>query len=134
MSAPARTSHSFAQRMLLAGLMLCVLLAQSLSLAHRTLHHDLRMLAHAHEEQHATHAHEADCDHGLFSRLFASHEEGDEACRVLDGASSDVGQIPALALAHTALNALYLIAISEQIADRLPHSGFEARAPPARSL
>ena len=34
---------SLVQRIVLTGLLLCMVLAQGLSLAHRTQHHDLRM-------------------------------------------------------------------------------------------
>ncbi len=134
MRALPRTSLPFAQRIVLAGLLLCLALAQSLSLAHRALHPDVRMLAYAHEEQHATHAHGQDCDHGIFSRLFASHEEGDESCRLLDGANGDSDQNSVPALAPPQFSALYWVAIGVRSASFQTTSVFEARAPPALSL
>jgi hypothetical protein len=121
---------TLAQRIALAGLLLCLALAQSLSLAHRTLHHDLRMLAHAHEEQQAAHAHGDDCNHGVFSRLFASHDAGDESCRVLDGANADSDRNAAPALVHPVFHAIYIIANGALSASLKPVAGFKARAPP----
>jgi hypothetical protein len=131
----SRTQMTLAQRLMLAGLMLCMALAQSLSLAHRTLHHDLRMLAHSHEEQHAgDHPHGKDCDHGVFNRLFAGHEEGDESCRVLDGSTS---YLEAFSPAAGILSALYAPVLVASVALSLAAWRaplFEARGPPALSL
>ena len=121
--------------MVLGALLLCMALAQSLSLAHRTLHHDLRMLAHSYEEQHAaSHDHGQECDHGIFSRLFASHEEGDESCRVFDGGISNLDAFSPPARIFTALSAHFLIALSERTSAAWQAPLFEARAPPALSL
>ena len=124
-----------AQRLVLAGLLLCVALAQSLSFAHRALHHDVRMLAHTHEEQYAmAHGHGADCDHGIFHRLFASHEEGDESCRLIDGASAFLDINSHLAGVLPALYAPVLVAldVAAMAAWRAPL--FEARGPPSLPL
>jgi hypothetical protein len=121
--------------MVLGALLLCMALAQSLSLAHRTLHHDLRMLAHSYEEQHAaSHDHGQECNHGIFSRLFASHEEGDESCRVFDGGTSHLEVFSPPAGIFTAPNAHVLIALSERTLAAWQAPLFEARAPPALSL
>ncbi len=126
---------NLAQRLVLGGLLLCMAVAQSLSFAHRTLHHDVRMLAYAHEEQHAhTHAHGADCDHGVFSRLFAGHEEGDESCRVMDGSTSSIDVSSPLAGVVPALHAHVFIALSEQTFAAWQKPLFEARGPPVLSL
>jgi hypothetical protein len=131
-------SHSqmnLAQRLVLAGLLLCMALAQSLSLAHRALHHDVRMLAYSYEEQHAgSHEHGKDCDHGALSRLFAGHEEGDESCRVLDGSTSFLEAFSPVAGILPALYAPVLVAsVALSLAAwRAPL--FEARGPPALSL
>ena len=133
---------SVAQRMAVAMLLLCMALAQSLSLAHRTLHHDLRMLAHTHEEQllanesaHASAAgHSSDCDHGFFSRLFADHEEGEETCRLMQGASSFLGLNSPPALIFPAQGAHLFIATSAPALAAWQAPLFEARGPPAHSL
>ncbi len=126
---------NLAQRLVLGGLLLCMAVAQSLSFAHRTLHHDVRMLAYAHDEQHAhTHAHGADCDHGVFSRLFASHEEGDESCRVMDGGTSSLDAFSPFSFVIPALYAHVLIALSERTLAAWQEPLFEARGPPALSL
>ncbi len=124
-----------AQHIVLAGLLLCMALAQSLSFAHRTLHHDVRMLAHAHQEVHAdVHGHGADCDHGAFSRLFASHEEGDEACRLIDGASGFLGFNSLIPGILPALYAHVLIAFDAAAMAAWQAPLFEARGPPSLSL
>lgn len=129
---------NLAQRIVLAGLLLCIALAQSLSFAHRTLHHDVRMLAHAHEEHQTAHGHihdqESDCDHGIFSRLFASHEEGDESCRVLDGASAFLDINSHLAGVLPALYAPVLVAFDAAATAVWRAPLFEARGPPSLSL
>jgi hypothetical protein len=142
MLSKSQATLSFAQRMVLLGLLLCMALAQSLSVAHRTLHHDVRMLAHAHEEQTAErnsahqHAHLSgeDCDHGIFSRLFASHDEGDESCRVMQAASAHVELNSPLPGVFIALNAHVFIAIVAQALGSWQAPLFEARGPPAVSL
>jgi hypothetical protein len=142
MLSKSQATLSFAQRMVLLGLLLCMALAQSLSVAHRTLHHDVRMLAHAHEEQTAElnsayqHAHTngEDCDHGIFSRLFASHDEGDESCRVMQAASAHVELNSPLTGVFIALNAHVFIAIVAQALGSWQAPLFEARGPPAVSL
>ncbi len=121
------------QRLLLIGLVLCMGLAQSIAVAHRALHPDVRMLAHTHEENHA-HSHQAECDHGWLSKLFASHEEGDENCRLMDGASSSDMLFGALAGIPYALNAHLFIAIWQTERAAWAALGFEARGPPALSL
>ncbi len=153
------SSHSplnLAQRMLLLGLLLCMALAQSLSVAHRTLHHDVQMLAYAHEHEEQTaeqnlahgdahlqshlhthqHAHASgqDCDHGIFSRLFASHEEGDESCRVMQAASAHLELNSPLPGILIALNAHVFIASVAQALGSWQAPLFEARGPPAVSL
>jgi hypothetical protein len=131
----SRPQMNLAQRLVLAGLLLCMALAQSLSLAHRALHHDVRMLAYGYEEQHAgTHDHGKECDHSIFSRLFAGHEEGDEGCRVLDGSTSFLEAFSPIAGILPALHAPVLVAsIAISLAAwRAPL--FEARGPPAHSL
>ena len=125
---------NLAQRFMLAGLLLCMALAQSLSFAHRTLHHDVRMLAHAHEEQLTVHGHGTDCDHGVFHRLFASHEEGDETCRVLDGASAFLDTNNLLAGVLPALYAPVLVAFDAAAMAAWRAPLFEARGPPSLSL
>jgi hypothetical protein len=128
-------SMSLAQRLVLGALLLCMALAQSLSIAHHTLHHDVRMLAHSYEEQHTDgQGHVKDCDHGALSRLFAGHEEGDESCRVLDGSTS---YLEAFGPAAGILPALYAPVLVSSVvrtlaAWRAPL--FEARGPPANSL
>ena len=130
-----RSQRSLAQRIVLAGLLLCMALAQSLSFAHRALHHDVRMLAHAHEEQHAAiHGHGVDCDHGVFSRLFAGHEEGDESCRLIDGATVFLGLSSPLSAALSAPNAHVLIASNAAALAAWRAPLFEARGPPVSSL
>ena len=132
---------SLAKRIVLAGLLLCMALAQSLSFAHRALHHDVRMLAHAHEHEvlHVeqsgeAHAHGAACDHGIFNRLFAGHEEGDETCRVIDSAYTFLDTNSLLAPVFTAQSAHLFIAFdaASRAAWRAPL--FEARGPPLPSL
>ncbi len=125
---------SLARRIALAGLLLCMALAQSLGLAHRSLHADLRMLAHTHEEQLAAHGHAEDCDHGAFSRLFASHDEGDETCRVMDGAGTIFNLNSLLAVILPALYAHVLIAMSACALAAWQAPLFEARGPPSLSL
>jgi hypothetical protein len=126
---------SLAQRIVLAGLLLCMALAQSLSLAHRTLHHDVRMLAHSYEEQHVEqHGHDADCDHGIFSRLFAGHEAGDESCRVLDGSTASLEVFSPVAGVFTALAAHVLTALGDNALAAWQAPLFEARGPPTHSL
>jgi hypothetical protein len=134
---PSTPALSFAQRIALAGLLLCVALVQSITLAHRALHHDVRMLAHTYEEQHADHhASGADCvhEHGLWSRLFASHEQGDESCRLLDAANPffDHNQPPALVF--PAPSAHVFIAFNASLLSAWQAALFEARAPPVLSL
>lgn len=133
---------NLAQRFVLAGLLLCMVLAQSLSFAHRTLHHDMRMLAHAHEngrtalqvghghDQTVEHGHGTDCDHGIFSRLFASHEDGDETCRLIDGASAflDINGHTAGVLSARYAPVLVAFDAAAMAAWRAPL--FEARGPP----
>jgi hypothetical protein len=142
MLSKSQATLSFAQRMVLLGLLLCMALAQSLSVAHRTLHHDVRMLAHAHDEQTAErnsahqHAHTSgeDCDHGIFSRLFASHDEGDESCRVMQAASAHLELNSPLPGVFIVLNAHVFIAIFAQALGSWQAPLFEARGPPAVSL
>ena len=130
-----RSQRSLAQRIVLAGLLLCMALAQSLSFAHRALHHDVRMLAHGHEEQHAAdHGHGADCDHGVFSRLFAGHEEGDESCRLIDGTTAYLALNSPLSAVLSAPNAHVLIASSAAALAAWRAPLFEARGPPVFSL
>lgn len=131
----SRVSRPLAQRLALATLLLCMALAQSLSLAHRALHHDVRMLAYAYEEQHAqTHAHDAHCDHGSWSRLFAGHEEGDEACRLIDGSGTFFGLESPPALIFPALFAHVFIANGVMALAAWQAPLFEARGPPVFSL
>ena len=135
MSLPKHSPLHFAQRIVLAGLLLCLALAQSLSFAHRTLHHDARMLAYAHEEKHSSHHdHSADCDHGALSRLFASHEEGDEACRLLDGASGFLGLNSPIPSILPAQYAPVLVAHDAAASAAWQAPLFEARGPPTLSL
>lgn len=121
------------QRVFLCGLVLCMGLAQSVTVAHRTLHHDVRMLAHTHEEHHA-HSHEAACDHGWLIELFASHEEGDENCRVMDGASGFDVLFTALISIGYAQNAIIYIATWQTVRAAWAALLFEARGPPLFSL
>ena len=121
------------QRLLLVGLVLCMGLAQSIAVAHRALHHDVRMLAHLHEGNHA-HAHQTDCDHGWLGKLFASHEEGDESCRLIDGASGFDMLFGAVAVMEYAPNAHLFIAAWQTQRAAWAALGFEARGPPALSL
>lgn len=133
----SRVSRPLAQRLALATLLLCMALAQSLSLAHRALHHDVRMLAYAYEEQHAqthAHAHDAHCDHGSWSRLFAGHEEGDEACRLIDGFGAFFGLEGPPALVFPALFAHVFIANGVMALAAWQAPLFEARGPPVFSL
>ncbi len=124
-----------AQRLVLGALLLCMALAQSLSFAHRTLHHDVRMLAHTHEEQYAkAHGHSTDCDHGIFHRLFASHEAGDESCRLIDGASAFLDTNNHSAGVVSALYAPVLIAFDAAAMAAWRAPLFEARGPPSLSL
>jgi hypothetical protein len=135
MKALSRSQLSLTQRTVLAGLLLCMALAQSLSLAHRTLHHDVRMLAYSFEEQHVSaHGHGADCDHGVFNRLFASHEDGDESCRVLDGSTSFLEAFSPIAGVLPALYAPVLVASIAHALAAWQAPLFEARGPPAHSL
>ncbi len=138
-----QSSLHLAQRIMLAGLLLCMAFAQSLSFAHRALHHDVRTLAHAHEErysgQHAqqlagAHGHGDDCHHGVFSRLFAHHEEGDETCRLTDGATAFLGLNSPLAGVFAAPNAPVLIAFDTAALAAWRAPLFEARGPPVLSL
>ncbi len=134
MNIASRSQMSLPQRIALLGLLLCMALAQSLGLAHRSVHADVRMLAHTHEEQLAAHGHAEDCDHGVISRLFASHEEGDETCRVMDGAGTIFGinSLPAVIL--PALYAHILIAVGDSTLAAWQAPLFEARGPPVLSL
>jgi hypothetical protein len=126
---------NLAQRIVLAGLLLCMALAQSLSVTHRTLHSDVRMLAHAYEEQHTGHpAHGADCDHGIFSRLFAGHESGDESCQLIDGSSSFSELFHPIAGVLPALYAHVLVASIAHARAAWQAPLFEARGPPMLSL
>jgi hypothetical protein len=142
MTTARRSQMSLAQRIALALLLLCMALAQSLGLAHRSLHADARLLAHTFEAQQAlVHVdsagnadHAADCDHGLFSRLFAGHEEGDETCRVMDGASAFLGLNSPLAGILPALYAHVLIAGGAYSLAAWQAPLFEARGPPLPSL
>lgn len=135
MQSASRSQMHLAQRIVLAGLLLCMILAQSLSLAHRTLHHDVRMLAHAYEELHAgSHDHGQDCDHGVFSRLFASHEDGDETCRLIDGSTSYLEAFSPLAGILTAVYAPILVASIAHTLAAWQAPLFEARGPPTFSL
>ena len=126
-----------AQRILLAGLLLCMALAQSLSFAHRTLHQDVRMLAHAHQAGYAeshSHDHGTECDHDMFGRLFAGHEEGDETCRLIDGATAFLELNSPLSSVLFAPNAHVLIASNAAALAAWRAPLFEARGPPAFSL
>jgi hypothetical protein len=135
MKLASRAHLNLAQRIVLAGLLLCMALAQSLSLAHRALHHDVRMLAHSYEEQHAgSHDHGKECDHGALSRLFAGHEEGDESCRVLDGSTASLEVFSPVAGVFTALAAHVLIALGDNALAAWQAPLFEARGPPLHSL
>lgn len=135
MTANSRPQLNLAQRIALAGLLLCMALAQSLALAHRTLHHDVRMLAYAHQEQHtAAHGYGADCDHGVFSRLFSDHDDGDESCRVLDGGTSSLEVFSPIAGVFIALNAHIFVAFGARSLAAWQAPLFEARGPPAHSL
>jgi hypothetical protein len=135
MLSQSRPQLNLAQRLVLAGLLLCMALAQSLSLAHRSLHHDVRMLAYSYEEQHAgSHDHGKDCEHGALSRLFAGHEEGDESCRVLDGSTASLEVFSPAAGVIPALYAHVFIALSERTLAAWQAPLFEARGPPALSL
>ena len=130
-----RSQLNLPQRIVLVGLLLCMALAQSLSFAHRALHQDVRMLAHTHEEQHASdHGHGADCDHGVFSRLFASHEEGDETCRLIDGATAFLALNSPLVVALPAPSDHVLIASNAAALAAWRAPLFEARGPPQVSL
>lgn len=134
-----RQPLNLVQRIVLAGLLLCMALAQSLSFAHRALHHDVRMLAHAYEEQHAeqhaqAHGHGADCDHGIFGRLFASHEEGDETCRVIDGANAFLDLNSHIAGVFAVRYAPVLVAFDAAARAAWQEPLFEARGPPVHSL
>ncbi len=128
---------SLVQRIVLTGLLLCMVLAQGLSLAHRTQHHDLRMPVHAHERQHGG-QHEADhndCDgDGAFSHLFSSHEEGDETCRVIDGSTTFLEVFSSLAAILPALYAPVLVASVAHALAAWRAPLFEARGPPVHSL
>jgi hypothetical protein len=138
---PSAPSLSLVQRIALAAVLLCLALGQSLSFAHRALHHDVRMLAFAHEEAHAS-AHEeqakagAECEHahGLWNRLFAGHEHGDESCRLLDASNTFLDQNQPPALVFPALSAHVLIAYQTGWLSAWQAPLFEARAPPALSL
>jgi hypothetical protein len=135
MLARSRSQMNLSQRVVLAGLLLCLALAQSLSLAHRTLHHDVRMLAHMYEEQQAqSHDHGQDCDHGVLNRLFAGHEEGDESCRVWDGSTSSLNGFSPIAGVFPALAAHVFIAFGETTLAAWRSPLFEARGPPVHSL
>ncbi|MFM7332346.1 MAG: hypothetical protein ACKO1L_11930 [Brachymonas sp.] len=129
---------SLIQRAVLVGLVLCMALAQSISITHRTLHHEVRLLAYAYEEQQLehshSHAHGADCDHGLFSRWFAGHEQGDESCRVIDGSDSYSNAFSHFAGVFPALFAHVFIASIANSLAAWQAPLFEARGPPARSL
>ncbi len=134
MQTSKRSQLNLPQRIVLAGLLLCMALAQSLSFAHRALHHDVRMLSHAHEEQIAAHGHSADCDHGIFNRLFAGHEEGDETCRMLDGSTSSLDGFSAVVVILPALHAHVLIAFDAAAMAAWRAPLFEARGPPVYFL
>jgi hypothetical protein len=136
----------FAQRLALAALLLAMALAQSLTFAHRALHHDVRMLAYAHEEHQATqvhghvdahvdaHAHGSDCAHGFLGRLFAHHDEGDESCRLLDATSVFFGLKSPPDHIFSAPIAHLLIANHIHAPSAWQAPLFEARAPPVLSL
>jgi hypothetical protein len=135
MTAARQPQLNLAQRIVLAGLLLCMALAQSLSITHRTLHSDVRMLAHAYEEQHTDHhEHGADCDHGIFSRFFAGHEEGDESCQLMDGSTSFSELFNPVAGVLPALYAHVLVASIAHARAAWQAPLFEARGPPTLSL
>lgn len=121
------------QRIVLTGLLLCMVLAQGFSLTHRTLHHDQHMHVHVHEKQQAE-QHDAVHNDGAFSHLFASHEEGDETCRVIDGSTT---YLEVFSLVAGILPALYAPVLVASIAHALAAWRaplFEARGPPVHSL
>jgi hypothetical protein len=139
------------ERIVLAALLLCMVLAQSLSLAHRTLHRDVRMLAHtvehaekgpylhegARERQYAA-AHgrgEGEGrDSSVLQRLVASHDEGNEVCRLMHGASGFLALKSHTAVIEIALQAHFLIAFNAAATAAWQAPLFEARGPPPLSL
>jgi hypothetical protein len=143
-----RRLHFF-HRLCLWLLLLSLVLAQTISVAHRAVHWDLRLIGYAHEEQkyeaqhhdaqhqesHAhdpAHVHSPECLHtGWIAKLFQHHEEGDEQCRLIDGASSfetlkslpvgiDIAQPASLLIAFT------LAELAAKFA-----ALFDARGPPS---
>ena len=78
-----------ARRVLSLVLALSLFAGGAVSALHRTLHAGVATHTHAHSQAHDhTSAHDA----GLFSAITAQleeHDEGDELCRLLDGATTD---------------------------------------------
>ncbi len=128
-----------AQRIVLTGLLLCMALAQILALAHRTLHQDVRSVAHVHANQpaaqhEAVHNHDHGDSDGAFNHLFASHEAGDETCRVIDGSTAFLKAFSPLAGILPALYAPVLVASIAHALAAWQAPLFEARGPPVYSL
>ena len=125
------------QRSMLWCFALSFVLAQALGMAHRAVHLDLRIMGHehaavaqAHEHTHEQ-AHGEECaSHGWLASLFAGHEEGDEACRLLDANLKSDAFNSMVASVFIAPGALFLIAFSQAQLAALRAAQAQARAPP----
>jgi hypothetical protein len=123
------------QRSTLWCFALALVLAQALGMAHRAVHLDLRIIGYEHaaakHEHTQGHTHGEDCaSHGWLTSLFASHEEGDESCRLLDANLKSDALNSTVAGVFIALGALFLIAFSQAQLAALRASLAQARAPP----
>jgi hypothetical protein len=109
--------------------------------AHRAVHLDLRIVSyeHAAASDHHSHAHDHEHDHasgeqcashGWLASLFASHEEGDESCRLLDANLGSDAVKSAVAPVFIGSSALFLIAFSQAQLAALRAAQAQARAPP----
>jgi hypothetical protein len=112
-------------------------LAQALGVAHRAVHLDLRIVGYEHaaasDNRLYAHAHapgEECASHGWLVSLFASHEEGDESCRLLDASLGSDALKSAVAPVFIELGDLFLIAFSQAQLAALRAAQAQARAPP----
>jgi hypothetical protein len=118
------------QRITLWCFALSIVLAQALSVAHRAVHSDLRIIGYEHAAEH-DHTHGDDCaSHGWLASLFAGHECGDESCRLLDASFGFDALNHLVAGVSIVLGAPFLIAFSQAELAALRAALALARAPP----
>jgi hypothetical protein len=125
------------QRLTLWWFVLSLVLAQALGMAHRAVHLDLQIIGHeyaaasTHMASSNEHTHSEACaSKSWFSALFASHEEGDDSCRLLDASLGSDALKSHLPVVFIAPGALFLVAFAQAELAALRAALAQARAPP----